>query len=180
VDISLLPTQFQNGFSAIAIGGAHNTKKLPPEKLIELCSEINSPIILLGGKEDSENGQIIEKSNPDKKINACGKYSINQSASILKQAQKVYTHDTGMMHIAAAFKKDITSIWGNTIPEFGMYPYYGKDNSLKYQRINNKIYEVQNLYCRPCSKIGYEKCPEGHFKCMREMNFEDPKMLSNI
>jgi hypothetical protein len=26
--------------------------------------------------------------------------------------------------------------------------------------------EVKGLSCRPCSKIGYKRCPKGHFKCM--------------
>ena len=64
------------------------------------------------------------------------------------------------MHIAAAFKKPIISVWGNTVPEFGMWPYYGKEV------IPNNISQVHNLSCRPCSKIGYNACPKGHFKCM--------------
>ncbi|MEM6699004.1 MAG: glycosyltransferase family 9 protein, partial [Bacteroidota bacterium] len=82
------------------------------------------------------------------------------SASVVRQAYKVITHDTGMMHIAAAFQKEILSVWGNTIPEFGMYPYYGS------QKDRNTTFEVNNLSCRPCSKIGHETCPKGHFKCM--------------
>jgi ADP-heptose:LPS heptosyltransferase len=71
-------------------------------------------------------------------------------------AAKVITHDTGMMHIAAAFKKPIISIWGNTVPAFGMYPYMPGNTHL------SKIVEVDGLSCRPCSKIGYNKCPKGH------------------
>ena len=68
------------------------------------------------------------------------------------------SHDTGLMHIAAAFKKNIFSVWGNTVPSFGMYPYH-----TAYE-----VFQVNKLWCRPCSKIGFEKCPLGHFKCMRE------------
>jgi ADP-heptose:LPS heptosyltransferase len=64
------------------------------------------------------------------------------------------------MHIAAAFGKPIFSVWGNTVPAFGMYPYKTEFQAL----------EVLGLPCRPCSKIGYAKCPQGHFKCMREQN----------
>ncbi len=71
------------------------------------------------------------------------------------------------MHIAAAFRKDIISIWGNTIPEFGMYPYMPGNEE------KSTILEVKGLSCRPCSKLGYEKCPKGHFKCMREIDLKD-------
>ena len=112
------------------------TKKLPLNRMIELCDKINKPIVLLGGKEDTENGEQIagffdraHETEDFKKplselgkkaliYNGCGKFSINQSASILKKATYVFTHDTGMMHIAAALKKNVFSIWGNTIPEF--------------------------------------------------------------
>jgi hypothetical protein len=41
-----------------------------------------------------------------------------------------------------------------------MEPYYGK-----FEIQNSKV-EILNLPCRPCSKIGYKKCPLEHFKCM--------------
>ena len=115
------------------------------------------PIIALGSLEDKNISDVLEKKFPHV-INACGKYSINQSASIIKQADWVITSDTGLMHIAAAFNRKIISIWGNTIPEFGMGPYLPNKE--------NKILEVKNLGCRPCSKLGYKSCPKGDFKCM--------------
>ena len=70
----------------------------------------------------------------------------------------------GLMHMAAAFGKEIISIWGNTIPKFGMYPYYPEGVDL------NTTIEVEGLSCRPCSKIGYKKCPKGHFNCMEKID----------
>lgn len=176
-----IPKTHQGNFVAYAIGGQHNTKKLPVKRMIEVCDKINRPIILLGGKEDFAEGEAIRiffdkneseaemetglKSELNKQTiiyNACGKYNLNQSASIVKQAAYVFTHDTGMMHIAAAFKKEVYSIWGNTTPLFGMYPYRTKFTVLE----NNK------LDCRPCSKIGYNKCPKGHFNCMNKIIFD--------
>lgn len=175
-----LPETHRNEYIAYAIGAQHGTKRLPLKRMIELCDKINKPIILLGGKDDIELGDKIAEfftksviSEPreeglkelNKKAiiyNACGKYNLNQSASLIKQAKYVFSHDTGLMHIAAAFKKEIFSIWGNTIPSFGMYPFRTKFTVLE----NNKI------DCRPCSKIGYEKCPKGHFKCMNDIVFD--------
>ncbi len=170
--IQQLPASFQNGYVAFVIGAKHNTKKLPVEKIISICKKINRPVVLLGGKEDAEAGENIylatqsEPSNPQPQtvFNACGKFSLNQSAAIIKFATKVISHDTGLMHIAAAFKKEIVSVWGNTVPEFGMYPYYGDS------QIPNLKSEIFGLSCRPCSKIGFDKCPKGHFKCMMEQD----------
>nr|MBP9186877.1 glycosyltransferase family 9 protein [Bacteroidia bacterium] len=150
----------QQPYLAIAIGAQHYTKRLPTAKLIEICKTIPTKIILLGGKDDEITGQQIADKCGTHVVNLAGKLSLNQSALVIKQAQQVITHDTGLMHIAAAFKKPIISIWGNTVPEFGMGPYYGNQN------IPNHIFEVLNLPCRPCSKIGFNHCPKKHFNCM--------------
>ena len=170
IDIKQLPLKKTDNFIAFVIGAKHATKQLPVEKMISICKKISFPVILLGGTEDIELGNKIEKEINTKVYNACGKYNINQSASLIKQSCVVITHDTGLMHIAAAFKKKIISIWGNTIPEFGMYPYMPGEGS--------EIIEVKNLKCRPCSKIGHNKCPKKHFKCMNEINEE--KIINNI
>ena len=167
VKLSVLPKSFQKGYIAFSIGGKHNTKKLPVEKIISICNKLDSPILLMGGEEDKENGQIVAAENNNMITNACGLYSIHQSASLIKQAKIVISHDTGLMHIAAAFNKPIISIWGNTIPEFGMYPYL-PENSMS----ESNIIQVTGLKCRPCSKIGFSKCHKKHFKCMEEIDEE--------
>lgn len=154
--------QINESYVAYAIGGQHYTKKLPISRIIEVCQKINSKIMILGGKDDSPAAEEIEKALGDKIINACGKYNLNQSASFIQHAEYIISHDTGLMHIASALKKRVISIWGNTIPEFGMYPYL-----TEFSIIENK-----NLSCRPCSKIGYAKCPKGHFKCMHDLNLD--------
>ncbi len=165
VNISTLPASHQSGYIGFVIGAKFFTKQFPEHKIISVCKQINSPIVLLGGKEDVEKAKRIEDAVGSKIYNACGKYNLNQSASLVKQAKKIITNDTGLMHIAAAFKKDIISLWGNTIPEFGMYPYKAGANS--------HIMEVKNLSCRPCTKIGYKACPKKHFKCMEEINEQE-------
>ena len=162
VDVSsLLTDHLQKTFVALVVGGSYFTKKIPLNKLSEICKNSKLPIIVLGGKEDKPVGDELQKQFPQL-INTCGQYTINQSASIIEQAEWVVSSDTGLMHIAAAYNKKIISMWGNTIPEFGMSPYL--------PNLENKILEVKNLSCRPCSKLGYKKCPKGHFKCMNDLD----------
>lgn len=167
IDLLSLPDTHQTGYIGWVIGGKHNTKIFPEEKIIETCKGTNQPFILLGGREDEPKGERIRKAVGKSIFNACGKYNINQSASLVRQAQKIITNDTGLMHIAAAFKKEIISLWGNTIPEFGMYPYMpGAENG-------SHILEVKGLSCRPCSKLGYRSCPKKHFNCMEKINLKE-------
>jgi ADP-heptose:LPS heptosyltransferase len=166
VAISGLPDFLQGGYIAVVAGAKQFTKQIPAEKIISICRQLNKHVVLLGGKEDREKGEFIASSLPVEKVfNACGAYSINQSASLIRQSELVITADTGMMHIAAALKKKVVSIWGNTIPAFGMFPYYPEG-----MQALSRIMEVGGLKCRPCTKLGYSKCPRGHFRCMNDMD----------
>lgn len=167
VGLHILPAVFRNGYIGFVIGAKHFTKQLPDEKIISICRKLDQPILLLGGRDDIDKGESICASVGKNIYNGCGKYNLNQSASLVKQAKKIISHDTGLMHIAAAFQKEIVSVWGNTIPEFGMYPYYGN------AQIKDLKSQVYDLSCRPCSKLGYSKCPKGHFKCMYKINEEE-------
>jgi ADP-heptose:LPS heptosyltransferase len=151
-------------YHAVVTGAAHATKCLPEEKIIELCRQLTLPVVLLGGKAEAAAGDRIAARSGLHVVNACGKCSLHGSASLVQQAQKVFTPDTGLMHIAAALGKEIVSFWGNTVPAFGMYPYYGVGKDC------NTIVEINGLSCRPCSKIGYKKCPKGHFRCMNDID----------
>ena len=161
-----IPASHHAGYIAIAIGAALNTKKLPLHKLRELCQRLEFPIILLGGKEDAAAGQEIAQLDTVRIYNACGKFSLNESADLVRRARTLITHDTGLMHVGAAFNKPMVSIWGNTIPQLGMTAYYSNPT------VKDIRMEVSGLGCRPCSKIGYAKCPRGHFKCMEQQDVE--------
>ena len=176
----LLPTSFSTGYVAFAVGGKWSTKKLPLQQLITLCDKINYPVVLLGGEEDAPIGRAVENFFENKSdtvktskslralakhttiYNSCGRFTLHQSAAVIRDAVYVFSHDTGMMHIAAAFRKEIFSIWGSTVPEFGMYPY----------KTRFTVLERRGLSCRPCSKIGYRSCPRDHFRCMKEIPTE--------
>ena len=151
-------------YVAFAVGAQFATKRLPNHKIREICKKISLPIILLGGPEDAQNGKEIQL-GLSHVTNACGTFTLSQSASIVEQAKTVITHDTGLMHIASAFEKHIVSIWGNTTPAIGMYPYMPRKKDFS-------LHEVDNLSCRPCSKIGFKACPQKHFKCMENQDVE--------
>lgn len=149
-------------FITMAIGAAHNTKCMTASQLATLTDIIQRPVFLLGGiKEKEKASEVMALSGNKTLVNLCGKVDLFGSASVMRQASGIITHDTGLMHIAAALNKPQVVVWGNTIPEFGMYPYYPASTMSGY-----KSFEIMGLSCRPCSKLGYAKCPKGHFKCM--------------
>ena len=163
----------QNGlgkgsYHVFAIGGTYATKRLPNEQISTVIKRLKKPCVLIGGGAiDEQNAKEICSFIDTQVINLVGQLDLDQSAYIIRCADTILCHDSGMMHIAAAFLKPMMSIWGNTHPKFGMYPYLPEDHKDLSHR-----FEV-DLSCRPCSKLGHDKCPKGHFNCMKMQNVDE-------
>lgn len=168
--VHLASEQLPSDYVAFVIGAAHATKRLTEEQMLAFCAALPYPILLIGGPAEVATGERLAADLPHV-INTCGRFRLGGSADLIRQAAAVVTHDTGMMHVAAAFRKPIISIWGNTVPGFGMYPYLPGSEAVEKQRRQ----EVLGLSCRPCSKIGHQQCPKGHFRCIRD---QDPIALA--
>jgi ADP-heptose:LPS heptosyltransferase len=168
-----LPMSHWAGYVGCVIGGSYNTKKLPADKWKEFIQQVPFPVILLGGPEDRDLGQLIAATDPIKIYNSCGKFNLNESAFMVEKARVIVSNDTGLMHIAAAFKKPVISLWGNTASSMGMFPYYGYNNIKSMVASQSIIMENRKLYCHPCSKLGFESCPEKHFNCMNQLDMHE-------
>jgi ADP-heptose:LPS heptosyltransferase len=161
IPIFELPENFRNGYVALVLAGTYATKRMPAEKYRKLITGTQVPYVLLGGKGERHVADEILGWKTGNVIDFTGQLRINQSASLVKNANLVISNDTGLMHIAAAYQKKILSVWGNTSPELGMFPYFPGQGS--------EILEVKGLSCRPCSKLGYHNCPKKHFRCMNDL-----------
>jgi heptosyltransferase-2 len=150
-----LPISHQKGFVAFVIGASYFNKKMPINKWIQLVAKINMPVVLIGGN-------LIDMSNTSMVYNACGKYTISESASIIERSKLVVTHDTGFLHVAAAFKIPTIAIWGATSPALQFEAFYPSENAPAH--FNSM---VPHINCQPCSKQGANQCPQGHFARMR-------------
>ncbi len=148
----------------VVLGGAHATKQIPNSLLERILQGLNAEVLLLGGPSEYVAAEHLAKKLSA--VNCCGETNLEGSAQLIETCDLVITSDTGLMHMAAALGKDIIVLWGSTIPEFGMYPYLvdGK-GSVEH-------FEVKDLGCRPCSKIGFEACPWGHFNCMMKQDVD--------
>ena len=154
-------------YIALVLAAKLATKRTPVLKIIDLVDQLDVHVILLGGKtEESYAAELMKGTQNKKCINKCGQLNLSESAHAVKMANKVISHDTGLMHIAAAFNKDMAVIWGSTAPAFGFAPYYKTDSKANILQLENN-----HISCRPCSKIGFDKCPKKHFKCINDLDF---------
>ncbi|MEP6794489.1 MAG: glycosyltransferase family 9 protein [Saprospiraceae bacterium] len=148
-------------YVCIAPASVWFTKQLPAHKWIELIHLMpdHLTIFLLGAKGDLSLCNDIKSKiqNPKSKIKVlAGQLSFLQSAALMKNAKMNYVNDSAPLHFASAMNAPVTAFFCSTIPAFGFGPL--SDNS--------HIAEIDyKLYCRPCGLHGFDKCPEGHFKC---------------
>jgi len=151
-------------YICLAPGAAHFTKRWPVDYFAALSEKISRQglkIVLLGGNDDKEWGEILVQDA--KMIDLTGKLSLLETAVILSRARAAVTNDSGLMHMASAVRIPVVAIFGSTVREFGFFPYRGKSAV-----IENKL-----LTCRPCTHIGRKNCPKKHSKCMREIKSDD-------
>ncbi len=153
-------------------GAKHATKRWPLERFAELAAmlirEDNATVILFGGEDDRKRCDVIEQKvveengNRNTIANFAGAFSLLETAAAMDACDVVVSNDTGLLHLAAARKRKVAALFGPTVKEFGFFPYGAE----------SRVIERSGLYCRPCTHIGGEACPEGHFRCMREVTVE--------
>ncbi len=150
----------RGGLVAIAPGSVWNTKRWLPERFSELCLMLSGggiEIVLIGGKEDRELcAEIKNAAGTERVHSAAGKFSILQSAELIRRCDVLISNDSAPLHLAVAMRTPVIAIFGATSPAFGFAPYGERDI----------IVERNDLDCRPCSIHGGDKCPIGTFDCM--------------
>jgi ADP-heptose:LPS heptosyltransferase len=164
--LATIPPSHAVGYTALAIGAAHATKRLSAERLAALAALIEGPLVLVGGPTDRPVATDLCRVLGARAHDAVGRHDLLGSAAVLRAARVVVAHDSAAMHMAAAFSRPLVSIWGCTVPEFGMGPY------LPMNPDRSVIAQVDGLPCRPCCTIGKRSCPRGDFACMERQDLD--------
>ena len=159
---------------AVCFGANHFTKRYPEERfatvIARVTSEMDVRVLLLGGKDDAAGAERIMGALPEKSRSKvrplAGHSSLMQSAALLERSDLVLCNDTGLMHMASAFGRRLLVLFGSSAPEFGFLPWGAPF----------ELFETPGLACRPCSHIGRDACPEGHFRCMTGL---DPARIAS-
>ncbi len=119
-------------------------------------------VILLGSQDDGEVVNRILKYCRYPILNLTGQTSLRQLSAVLTYCEVLLTNDNGAMHVAEAVGTPIVAVFGSTTLGLG----YGPRNP-------QAVVVERPLYCRPCGPHGHQRCPQGHFRCMREITAEE-------
>jgi lipopolysaccharide heptosyltransferase II len=154
-------------------GAKHATKRWPRDRFeqlaVALVKEDDAKVLLFGGEDDRglcaliEQRVIQETGKQSRVVKYAGDLSLLETASAMDACDTIVANDSGLLHLAAARKRRVVAIFGPTVKEFGFFPC----------ATENRVVERPDLYCRPCTHIGGKLCPEGHFRCMKEITMED-------
>lgn len=146
---------------ALCPGASFATKRWLLDYWKELAEKLlqrGDRLWIFGDSSDAEAGAGLQDLDPDKITDFCGKLSLVESGAGLSFCRLAVTHDAGPAHMAAAVGTPVVTIYGSTVTRFGFRPF----------RIPHRVCEI-DLPCRPCSHLGFERCPRGHFRCMTDL-----------
>lgn len=173
-----LLSQFSTKPIAFACSSVWPTKRWTPWGFAELAGKVieiyKSPVILIGSKEDYELSEyikfyakhILPEHLYNQIYNFCGKTDLITLYSLLKRCKFIVSNDSAPVHFGCAANIPVIAIFGPTTKDLGYAPICDK----------SRIVEIEGLYCRPCGTHGGKKCPEKHFRCMKEIT---PNMVLN-
>jgi lipopolysaccharide heptosyltransferase II len=167
------------GELAIGFGSmtAHSLKQWPVERFIELGQQLvqryGARILLFGGARDIQGVKRIAEQIPNAPIILCGRLSLLEAAAAIQRCDLFVGNDTGIVHIAAAMKRQVIVLFGPTVEEFGFYPYRTRS-----------LVICKPLPCRPCTHTGKGKCRIKTHACMQKITTAEvveavEKMLRN-
>jgi len=147
---------------AMAPGSVWFTKRWFPQGFGEAADQVwrkwGIRSILIGGKEDEYLASQIVGEQNEFVVNGMGRFSLLKSAELIRRCCAILTNDSAPLHLAVAVGTPVVAIFGPTVPSFGFAPYGEKHQVVQ-----------KDLDCRPCAIHGGQKCPEGHFRCMKDI-----------
>jgi heptosyltransferase-2 len=152
-------------FIAIAPGSVWPTKRWLPERFGRVADHLiqeNFRVVFIGSSMDRGLCESIVSGMHHRPIVAAGHWSLRQSAAFLSRCRVLLSNDSAPVHMGVAMGTRVVALFGPTVPAFGFAP-YGEDHAV-IQR---------NVSCRPCSVHGGKRCPQGHFRCMKEISVEE-------
>ncbi|MDQ6828307.1 MAG: glycosyltransferase family 9 protein, partial [Gemmatimonadota bacterium] len=169
VDALLEASAIGTPFIVLAPGSVWGTKRWPYYAELARALTVRWPIAIVGSAEDAEAARaIVDAAGMERTLDAVGKLSLLGSAELIGRSALIVTNDSSPQHLASAIGTPTITMFGPTVPEFGFGPLAPRSMTIGHE----------GLDCRPCDHHGPQRCPLGHWRCMRELGVE--RVLASI
>jgi heptosyltransferase-2 len=136
-------------------------KQWPADRYAHLADRIlafsEARVIIFGGPGDKILGQKMSGKMQHRPVDLSGKTSLGEAMALIERCQLFITNDSGLMHVAAALDVPLVAIFGST-------------NAVATGPIglNSRVVQA-GVPCSPCLN---SECPEGHLKCMDQIDVD--------
>ena len=144
---------------AVAPGSVWATKRWPYYAELSVLLAPHARIVVTGAQADEPLARDIVAAVGDRALDATGRLTLLASAELIGRAIVLVTNDSAPLHLASAMGTPTVAVFGPTVPEFGFGPLAPR----------HAIAGRSELACRPCDRHGPQRCPLGHWRCMREI-----------
>jgi heptosyltransferase II len=143
----------------MAPGSVWATKRWPYFPALAAALPGAARIAIVGTEADRPLALEIAAATEGQAIDATGRLSLLASAELIGRASLLVTNDSAPLHLASAMNTPTVAVFGPTVPEFGFGPLAER----------SVVAGHDSLACRPCDRHGPQRCPLGHWRCMREI-----------
>jgi len=146
------------GRVALVPGARHRTKRWPLDRYVAVGRQlaVRGRVPVCFGPDEQPLLTAWKEAWPETGSWIAVREPLPVVAAVFERMDAVLTNDTGLMHLAGAVGTPVVAFFGPTIRSFGFAPRGERD----------RVLEVEGLFCRPCSRHGGSRCPQGHFRCM--------------
>ena len=128
-------------------------------QIAELLKTFGITAVVVGGKEDREQGEFIVSGGIG--LNLAGRTSLSETAAVIERSALLISADSGVLHIAVGLGKPTVSL-------------FGPGRSRKWApRGERHIVINRGLSCSPCTTFGTTPpCPD-NARCMKEITVDE-------
>jgi heptosyltransferase-2 len=136
-------------------------KQWPVDRYARLADRIQDfskvRVIIFGGPGDKRLGQTISGKMRHRPVDLSGETSLGEAMALIERCELFITNDSGLMHVAAALNVPLVAVFGSTNPV-----------ATGPLGLNSKVVQA----AVPCSPCLNSECPEGHLKCMDQIDVD--------
>ncbi len=167
------PPQSKNLLIVLSPVGKREANKWPAERFNKLASYLiknhNAKIIIIGGKSDLKDAQVIKNGLDNEALILAGELDLLETIELFKRCSFLVSNDTGTAHMAAAVSLPVVGIYG-VRNVFGSWFPYGKNHKILYHRFIDCDYREESCIKKSVEMITFDEVARACDQIIKELN----------